>query len=119
MYTLTSAEKPARLLVEAESLDIHADGDDLAYINITVSDEKGIPVVSEDYLITVSVEGAGVLEALGSADIEGTGNFHSCSCKSFHGRLLAVVRSDGGQGTITIRANAKGIKAGCAVIEAK
>ena len=62
-----------------------------------------------DVKISVHVEGAGVLEAVGSAQPETEERFDSGSCTSYYGRMIAIVRSTGTPGTICVTASAEGM----------
>lgn len=68
--------------------------------------------------INVQVEGAGILEAVGSAQPETEERFDSDSYTSYYGRMIAIVRSTGTTGRICVTASVEGMKNVTAEIEA-
>jgi beta-galactosidase len=85
----------ARLTATADRSMLRSDGGDLAYISIEFVDPDGIRDTSEDHLVQVTVDGAGVLQALGSARPASDEPFHSSSCTTFDGRAIAIIRPTG------------------------
>ena len=99
---LISATGKEQIVLQPEEIKIHADGTDLAYINILIADEQGVPWLLRDRQLTVEVTGAGKLVALASGNPETTEKFSDNSYTTYHGRLLAIVQSTGDQGKISI-----------------
>ena len=104
--SLTTAGTALQLSVEAEVSELVADGQDLAYIPITFTDESGVVKPLADRIITVQVDGAATLAGFGSADAWTTEAFAATSHTTFYGRALAVVRAGivGGEVTVTVSA---------------
>jgi beta-galactosidase len=92
---LRSAKGPVRLRVEADRRAIRAHPLDLAFVTIALVDDEGALHGSADRHVTVSVEGPGVLQALGSANPVTEEGFGDSTCTTFDGRALAVVRPSG------------------------
>ena len=63
-----------------------------AYISIDLTGADGITKSSEDTAVTVEVDGAGTLLALGSARPNMGENFFSDTHTTYYGKALAVVR---------------------------
>jgi hypothetical protein len=72
-------------------------------------DPAGILVTSEDRHVAVTVEGAGVLQALGSARPDDAERYDAGEHSTFDGRALAVVRPTGA-GTITVPDTTDGLE---------
>lgn len=101
--TLSTAGEQVYLHVDVDRDMLSADGADLSYIMISLRDEHGVlnPQAVEE--VTVTVEGAGVLQGMGNADVE-TGNRYDCNTwQTFEGRVLAVVRAGMEPGEITVK----------------
>jgi beta-galactosidase len=73
---------------------------------LKLTDKNGIWNRSAQKNVTVTVEGAGCLQGLGSADPFGSGNFFDSSADSYDGALLAVIRAGHNAGEITVKASA-------------
>lgn len=114
---LCSAGTETILTILPEDTTIRADGDDLAYIAVHVTDQNGVRKMLNDVKISIQVEGTGILEAVGSAQPETEERFDSGSCTSYYGRMIAIVRSTGAPGTIRVTASAKGMECVTAEIE--
>ena len=71
-----------------------------------------------DVKINIQVEGAGILEAVGSAQPETAERFDSDSYTSYYGRMIAIVRSTGITGAIRVTASANGMNSVAAEIQA-
>lgn len=109
--TLQSANSnEEKLQLKAEESVIRADGMDLAYIQIAITDEAGVVHSLKDRKVTVTVEGAGKLIALASGNPETTERFSDSSYTTYHGRLIAIVQSEEKIGNIIIRASAEGME---------
>ncbi len=114
---IRSATGPIVLQAEADRSVIAAHSGDLAFVTLELVDAEGALHTARDRRIDVQVDGAGVLQALGSANPATDEGFTGTSCTTFDARALAVVRPTG-QGRITLRATAKGCEAREVVIDA-
>lgn len=108
--TLISAGETEKMTILPEETVLKADGEDLVYINILITDKNGIVKMLKDRKITITVKGAGSLRALASGNPETTEKFSDSSYTSYHGRLLAIVQSNGEQGVIKVTASAEGVE---------
>ncbi len=116
---MATAGEAERLTILPEEDCIRADGDDLAYIHIQITDEKGTVKMLKNRRITVKVEGAGTLRALASGNPETIEKFSDESYTSYHGRLLAIVKSNGEKGEIRVTASADGVESQSAILYAQ
>ncbi|MEU0303576.1 glycoside hydrolase family 2 TIM barrel-domain containing protein [Streptomyces sp. NPDC006175] len=104
---LVSARKNLRLTVAADRDELCAGTRDLAFVALTLTDDRGVLQNALDRDVRVTVSGAGILQGLGSgAPVTGE-TFHGAVRRTFDGRALAVVRPTG-SGTITVEAVADG-----------
>lgn len=95
---------------KSPSCELRADGDSLAYLNITLGDENGVLKPLADRLIVVDVSGAGTLAGFGSANPITEEGFASTTATSFQGRALAVVRSGSAPGEVRVTVSADGCR---------
>lgn len=107
--TLRSAVGATSLTASADRSTLVADDVDLAFISIELRDTAGTLVTSEDRHVAVSVEGAGILQALGSARPDNGERYDTGDHTTFDGRALAVVRPTG-VGAITVAVTADGLE---------
>jgi beta-galactosidase len=104
---IRSAAGSVVLAATVDRADIAADPEDLAFVTLSLVDDDGVLHVSRDRAVEVLVEGAGVLQGLGSANPATEEAFTATSCTTFEGRALAVVRPTG-PGRIVVTATAEG-----------
>lgn len=108
MCRLHSASGRTKISAIADRMEIAADGDDLAYIDISLTDENGIPDMQAKKSVSVRVEGAGTLQGFGSANPETEAGYDETVWETYDGRLLAVVRAGVESGLITAVFSAEG-----------
>ena len=102
---LRTAGDQVRLRAVADRAEITADEWDLAFVEIALVDDAGVVHTATDRAVTLSVQGSGVLQGLGSARPATEESFLSNRCTTYEGRVLAVVRPTGlGEVTVTVSA---------------
>lgn len=91
-HTLRSATGPVRLRAEADRAVVTADGGDLAYVTLTLTDPDSTLHTAADRPVSLEVSGAGVLLGFGSADPSTEEHFDATERRTYEGRALAVLR---------------------------
>lgn len=105
--TLRSIDGEPTLVARAEAPAIGAGLDDLAFVRIALEDATGIVPCDRDVVVSVSVEGPGVLAGLGTGRARTEEPLSAASVTTYDGRALAIVRPTGA-GEITVRVTAPG-----------
>ncbi|MBC8053484.1 MAG: glycoside hydrolase family 2 protein [Sphingobacteriaceae bacterium] len=85
-------------------------GKHLAHIEITLTDQNGLPVFDADNEITVQVEGPAVLLGLESGSSISHEDYQANKRKALHGKLLAYLQTQGKAGNVSVRISAPGLK---------
>ena len=117
-FKLVTASEPAVLQLTPDRSVIKADTGSIAYIDIEVQDPSSRLVKHTDPEINVEVVGAGELIALGTGNPTSEESYVSSQRKAYQGHLLAIVRSNGEPGEITLTAEAEGLPAAMVKIKA-
>lgn len=99
----------AALALYCEKKEIAADGEDLAFITVTVLDREGNEVKNANDRVTVTVGGSGQLLGLDNGDSTDTESYKTSCRRLFSGKLLAVVAGGGGDGPVTVEVSAPGL----------
>jgi beta-galactosidase len=115
---LLSAQGAVELAVHVDRAEIDASDRDLAYVDVTLVDAHGTVHCGADRPVTVSVDGPGVLQGLGSGNPCTEETFGAPTHDTYHGRALAVVRPTD-VGTITVTVSAKDCDERTVSIEAR
>lgn len=112
--------KPAILIAEADREVINADGKDLSFITIQVTDKEKNFVANATSKIEFSVEGPGEIVATDNGDPSDLTPFPSHERKAFSGLALVIVRGKYKEtGSIKITASSEGLKPAEYVITSK
>lgn len=109
-----SAGKPAALRI---SPDVHAlrrdtleaDGQSLYYAVVDVVDGEGNPVTYAETEVRAEAQGAAVLAAFGTGRPVTEENYTAGRAVSYHGKLLAILRSGYEAGTVKLSVYAEGL----------
>ena len=106
-----------KLEVQPDRSTIHADGRDLSFVTVTVTDGSGWMTPRANDAIHFDLEGPGEIVATDNGDPTSLESFESPDRKAFNGLCLAIVRGQAGQpGKLRITARAQGLKLGTASI---
>ena len=108
--SLSTAGENIRLTIRPEETAIRADGEDLAYVAVEITDDAGIRNMLSDRPVKITVTGAATLIAVGSANPRIVESYLSDKFTTYQGRMIAILRSNGQVGTIRIRAEADDLK---------
>ena len=115
---MKTAGTPARLKIEPDRAEIRADGRDLSFVTVTVTDQAGLTAPRADNRLHFDLEGPGEIVATDNGDPTSFESFQSRDRKAFNSFCLVIVRGKPGQpGTLHLTAKADGLKIGKAVIK--
>jgi len=104
-----TAGNPYKIALEADRSQLKADGRDLSYLTLKVTDEQGNLVPDADQLIAIAVEGQGKLAGVDNGYQANAESFRAPQIKVFKGKAMLIIRSDEKPGYIYIRAKAEGL----------
>ena len=118
--TVKTAGKPAALKLEAWTQNsslptphsplLKSNGDDLAFITVSLTDADGTLIPQADDQLTFEVTGAGSFEAVCNGDATSLESFKAPTMKLFNGQLVVVVRSSKEAGTLTLKVTDEKLK---------
>ena len=109
---IRTAGKPKRLVLEPERKTIKADGNDLAYITVSLVDKNGTLCPDAANRLEFSVTGAGTYKAACNGDATSLEPFTQPQMSLFHGQLVVVCQAGKTPGvmTLTVKDPATGLK---------
>jgi beta-galactosidase len=118
--TVQTAGAAAKLQLHADRSLINANGTDLSFITLTITDANGVLAPEADDLISFSITGPGEIVATDNGDAANLEPFPSTTRNAFKGLALVIVRAKKGMpGTITVTATAKGLSSAKTIIKTK
>lgn len=110
-WELRTAGAPAKAQLTSDKTRVVADGESLAYVNLTLVDDNGVPIYarSDDRKVTVHVTGAATLAGIGNGNPMDPSSFQSGVRTTFHGQLAFVLRSLGQPGEVHVAVDIDGL----------
>ena len=111
--TVKTAGKPAKLQLTADRSTIAADGCDLAFITVSLTDKNGTLCPDADHSLEFKVTGAATFNSVCNGDATSLEVFTEPTMKLFHGQLVVVVQASTapGKATLSVRDKSTGIRA--------
>jgi beta-galactosidase len=114
-----TAGMATQIRLETDRSVVDADGSDLAFVTIRITDGKGVTVPDAGNDLHVTVEGPGELAAMDNgyqADLE---SFHGSHHKAYNGLCLAIIRTKKQAGRIVVRVSGKGLQPATLVLNSR
>jgi beta-galactosidase len=103
----------AQINITADRPSILADGKDLSFLTVRITDKQGRTIPRAKNLLRFSVEGAGEIVATDNGDASSMVAFPSHEREAFNGLCLVIVSAGYGlPGNIKVTAKAQGLKDG-------
>lgn len=118
-YALKTASEPSKFMVNVENEMLHANGSDLAFVTVVLTDEAGNENLFESKNVHVTLEGPAVLQGFGSADPRTENYYQNPEWETYDGYLMACVRAGKTVGEVTLTFEAEGMEKTSVRIEIK
>ncbi|MCF7849409.1 MAG: DUF4982 domain-containing protein [Kiritimatiellales bacterium] len=118
--TMKTTGTAVAVKLAADRSAIAADGADLVFVTVQVSDKDGLPVPRTHNTVKYAITGPGEIIAVGNGDPTNHESFQALERKVFNGLALVVVRSKKGEsGTIRLTAASEDLHGSETVITVK
>ncbi|MDR1278254.1 MAG: DUF4982 domain-containing protein [Treponema sp.] len=102
--TLKTAGAPRRILLQPDKKVLAAGGTDIVHVELTITDDKGIPCPNEEALVEFALSGDGSILGSCSPDISGALGYTLPKTLTSGGKALVIVRPGEGTGTLDLAA---------------
>lgn len=106
---LRSATKTSSIRLGADRTTLLANGQDLSFVTIELTDQNGILQPNAENMLTFSVEGPGVIVGVDNAHLQNADAYVANTRKAWHGRALVVIKSTHQAGKIRLSVASKGL----------
>ena len=121
---MTTSGTPSKLNATAEKSTIDADGYDLSYISVDVTDANGNIDPNASNTINFNLSGNGKIVGVDNGDATETSKFKptsskSASIKAFSGKALVIVQSTKDAGEFTLTASSGNLQSSSVTVETK
>jgi beta-galactosidase len=99
-----------KIALAADRAAFKADGSDLAFVTVTITDADGLLVPRSSNLVKFELSGPGEIAAVDNGDATSFESFQAQERHAYNGLALVVVRTKAGEsGAITLKAQADGL----------
>ena len=105
--TIKTAGKADALRLECDRESLSADGTDLAFVTVSLTDKDGTLIPYADNQLEFEVEGAGNFKAACNGDATSLEPFTSPTMRLFNGQLVVVVQAGKEKGMLTLKVRDK------------
>ncbi|SKC63561.1 glycoside hydrolase family 2 TIM barrel-domain containing protein [Ohtaekwangia koreensis] len=106
---LQTSGDASKINVTADRKEIEADGQDLSYVTIEITDKEGIFQSNAANHLRFNLEGPGVIAGVDNADLKDYEPYITNTRKAWHGRALVVIKSTHDAGSIRLTVTSPGI----------
>ena len=106
---LKTANQASKIKLKADRKTIKADGQDLVYVSVEITDDKGILNPNAANQLTFNVSGAGTIVGVDNADLKDTDLYVANTRKAWHGRALVIIKSNNESGAINLEVSSQGL----------
>ena len=117
--TVKTTGDAAALALKAERPLLKADGNDLAFVTISVVDGAGRVVPRAKNHLKFQLNGPGEIVGLDNGDATSFEPFQGTEHDAYNGLCLVIIRSTGQSGEITLQASCEPLKSGRVAVPAK
>ncbi|WP_291112108.1 MULTISPECIES: glycoside hydrolase family 2 TIM barrel-domain containing protein [unclassified Flavobacterium] len=106
---LQTSGNAAKIRLIPDRSKISADGQDLSFVTVEVTDTDGKLQPNAENLLRFKIDGPGVIAGVDNANIKDVDPYVGTSRKAWHGRALVVIRSTKNAGNIKLTVSSKGL----------
>jgi beta-galactosidase len=99
---LQTSAGAAKIKLTADHIKILANGQDLSYVTIEITDSAGIVQPNAINRLHFKIEGPATIAGVDNADLKDTDPYAADTRKAWHGRALVVIRSTHSSGDIKL-----------------
>jgi beta-galactosidase len=114
---LHSSGEVTQIKLSADRNKIRSDGQDLSYITVDLTDNKGVCNRKAENQVSFEVEGPGTIAGVGNANPISLESFQLPKRKAWHGRCMVIIKSDKTAGKIILKATSAGLRPASLEIE--
>ncbi len=114
-----TAGEPAAIRLIPDRTEIAADGSDLCFVKVEITDKEGNLCPNADNDVTFAVEGTGFNAGVDNGSPISMERFKADHRRAFYGKALLIVQSDGTPGTVTVSATSPGLQPAKCQIETR
>ncbi len=106
---LSTAGEPAKIRISPEKVRMKADGHDLIYAGIEITDKDGNMIPDAEIPLTVNLAGPALLAGFGTGNPVTDEDYTDSKTKSFRGKAAVILRAGYEAGPIILKVTGEGL----------
>ncbi len=114
-----TAGNPSNLKLTADRNTINADGDDLSFVTVDITDEKGVLSPNANNEIQFSLKGSGKIVGVCSGDPVSHESYKGTKHTALNGKCLVIIQAGTKAEKLELTASANGLKSSTTIINVK
>ena len=107
--SVSTAGQPKQIVLETDRTKLIANGEDLAFITVSVVDKAGNPCPTATNALDFKVSGEGQFKAVCNGDATSLEPFHQPHMRLFSGKLVVTVSSTEESGELKLSVSGKNL----------
>jgi beta-galactosidase len=107
---INTAGEPAKIELIPDRVALYADGQDISFVTVRITDKDGNLCPNADNLVKFSVSDLGTIAAVGNGDPATMAAFQSNRRKAFNGLCMLMVKTTKKSGLITVQATSDSLQ---------
>ena len=115
---LQTAGVAAKLKLSADRKEILANGQDLSFVTIEITDKDGVFQPNATDRLHFKIDGPGTIAGVDNADLKDVEQYVGNTRKAWKGRALVVIKSNHHAGEIKLSVTANGLEEKSVIIKA-
>jgi beta-galactosidase len=116
---IQTAENPSKLKLTADRNTITADGNDLSFVTVDITDEKGVISPNANNEIQFSLKGSGKIVGVCSGDPVSHESYKGTKHTALNGKCLVVIQAGTKAEKLELTASANGLQSSTTIINVK
>ncbi|WP_353065060.1 glycoside hydrolase family 2 TIM barrel-domain containing protein [Arcanobacterium hippocoleae] len=108
-----------KLAVHLDRPQIKADGEDLAYIDVTITDEHNVPVPNAEHIVKFATQGQCRIVGTDNGEHADHTSFLATERKAFAGKVLGILQATNIPGECQVTVSAQGLESQTVVVSTK
>jgi len=116
---LQTSGNAAKIKLIPDRTKISADGQDLSFVTIEVTDANGRLQPNAENRLQFKIDGPGVIAGVDNANIKDTDTYVANNRKAWKGKALVVIRGTHTKGNITLTVSSEGLSKATVTINAE
>jgi beta-galactosidase len=107
--SLRTAGETSKIKLSPDRTKLHADGQDLSFVIIELTDQNGCVQPNAENQLTFKVEGPGTIAGVDNANLKNTESYVGNTRKAWQGRAMVVIKSTHAKGQIKLTVSTPGL----------